>query len=48
MFNVSCQSLDSNPGPLLLEATALSTAPQPLPKISTYVIKIRSSLWLVQ
>ena len=32
MFNNSCQWLDLNPGPLVLEATALPTAPQPLPK----------------
>ena len=31
MFNKSCRWLDSNPGPLVLEATALPTAPQPLP-----------------
>ena len=31
MFNKSCQRLDSNPGPLVSEATALPTAPQPLP-----------------
>ena len=31
MFNKSCQWLDSNPGPLVTEATALPTAPQPLP-----------------
>ena len=30
MFNKSCQWLDSNLGPLILEATALPTAPQPL------------------
>ena len=31
MFNKSCRWLDSNPGPLVSEATALPTAPQPLP-----------------
>ena len=30
MFNKRCQWLDSNPGPLVSEATALPTAPQPL------------------
>ena len=32
MFNKICRCLDSNPGPLVLEATALSTTPQSLPK----------------
>ena len=31
-FNKSCRWLDSNPGPLISEATALPTAPQPLPQ----------------
>ena len=31
MFNKSCRWLDSNPGPLILQATALPTVPQPLP-----------------
>ena len=31
MFNKSCRWLDSNPGPLVSEATALPTASQPLP-----------------
>ena len=31
MFNKSCRWLESNPGPLVSEATALPTAPQPLP-----------------
>ena len=32
MFNINfCQWLDSNCGPLELEATALPTEPQPLP-----------------
>ena len=31
MFNKSCQWLDSNLGPLISEATALSTVPQSLP-----------------
>ena len=34
MFNIYinfCQLLDSNRGPLVLEATALPTEPQPLP-----------------
>ena len=31
MFNKSCRWLDSNQGTLVLEATALPTAPQPLP-----------------
>ena len=30
-LNKSCRWLDSNPGPLVSEATALSTVPQPLP-----------------
>ena len=34
MFNKSCRWLDSNSGPLVLEATALPTAPQPLPNYS--------------
>ena len=33
MFNKSCRWLDSNPGPLILEATALSTAPHHCPSI---------------
>ena len=32
MFSKSCQWLDSNQGPLVSEATALPTAPQPQPK----------------
>ena len=31
MFNKSCQWLDLNPGAVVVEATALSTVPQPLP-----------------
>ena len=31
-YNRSCQWLDSNQGPLVLEATALPTEPQPLPR----------------
>ena len=31
MFNKSCRRLDSNPGPLVSEVTALPTTPQPLP-----------------
>ena len=33
IFNKFCQRLDSNHGPLVLEATALPTEPQPLPAI---------------
>ena len=33
MFNKSCRWLDSNPGPLVSEATALPTMPQPLSKV---------------
>ena len=40
MFNKSCWWLDSNPGPLVSEATALPTAPQPLPKLSCFNLKI--------
>ena len=36
MFNKSCRWLDSNPGPLVSEATALPTAPQPLPNDCPY------------
>ena len=31
MFHESCRGLDSNEGPLVSEATAVSTVPQPLP-----------------
>ena len=31
IFNKSCRWLDSNPGPLVWEAIALSSVPQPLP-----------------
>ena len=31
MFNKSCQRLDLNRGPLVLEANTLPTGPQPLP-----------------
>ena len=34
MFNKFCQWLDSNRGPLVLEATALPTEPQPLPDVT--------------
>ena len=40
MFNKSCRWLDSNPGPLVSKATALPTAPQPLPKF------VNDSCWL--
>ena len=33
MFNKFCRWLDSNRGPLILEATALPTEPQPLPPV---------------
>ena len=33
MFNKSCRWLNLNPGPLVLEATTLPTAPQPLPQM---------------
>ena len=36
MYINFCQTLDSNRGPLVLEATALPTEPQPLPKIDFY------------
>ena len=37
MFDKKCQWRDSNPGPLVLEATALSTALQPLPQIIFFI-----------
>ena len=38
MFNINfCRWLDSNRGPLVSEATALPTEPQPLPKINVLV-----------
>ena len=37
MFNKSSRWLDSNPGPLVLEANTLSTVPQPLPKLVTFL-----------
>ena len=45
-FNKSCRWLDSNPGPLVAEATALPTVPQQLPTkhtfVPTLVMKIRT------
>ena len=38
MFNKSCRWLDSNPGPLVSEATALPTAPQPLPQMFSKIL----------
>ena len=32
VFNKICKCLDSNPGALVSEATALSTVPKPLPQ----------------
>ena len=37
MLNKSCQWLDSNPGPLESEATALPTVSQPLPTCFLFV-----------
>ena len=48
MFNKSCQWLDLNPGPLVSEATALPTAPQPLPSNQLQLLsKLSVSLLLV-
>ena len=44
MFNKSCRWLDSNQGPLVLEATALPTAPQSLP----IALMLRSTTWLFE
>ena len=44
--NNCCQLMDLNPGHLVLEATALSTVPQPLP-VSRYVFREIHKLWLV-
>ena len=39
MFNkISDDQIDSVPGPLVTEATALSTVPQPLPKHSLSIL----------
>ena len=38
MFNKSSRRLDSNPGPLVSEATALSTMPQPLLKKKNLIL----------
>ena len=47
MFNIIfCQWLDSNRGPLELEATALPTEPQPLPPIDDFTIKILVVVYL--
>ena len=40
MFNKICRWLDSNHGPLVSEATALPTEPQPLPTNSKLRVDI--------
>ena len=39
MFNKSWRWLESNPGPLVLDVTALPTVPQPLPRTEFYCLK---------
>ena len=47
MFIKSCRLLDLNPGPLVLEATALPTASQPLPNtIFLYYVSLKKELAL--
>ena len=43
MFNKFCRWLDSNRGPMVLEATALQTEPQPLPKIDSLIAPLKFS-----
>ena len=43
MFNKSCRWMDSNPGPLVSEATTLSTVPQPLPTCLVLLYKVVQS-----
>ena len=38
MFNKFCRWLNSNRGPLVLEATALPTEPQPLPHVVNFIV----------
>ena len=46
MFNKSCWWLDSNPGPLVLEATTLPTVPQPLPTYLNVMLSLSSVQWV--
>ena len=52
MFNKICRWLDSNPGPQASEATALTSAPQPLPDCnhgySLYFVLIQPSYGTLQ
>ena len=48
MFNKSCRWLDSNLGPLVLEATALPTAPQPLPEVAKIIRLVLFPHWNVE
>ena len=40
MFNKSCQWLDSNPGPVISEVTAMPTAPHHCPYLDNIVIML--------
>ena len=42
MFNKFCRWLDSNRGPLVLEARALPTEPQPLPNMLNLYSSVRA------